>query len=415
MGGTAKVISTIRTLFDVFVLFLFLGSISVVVFLANTFYVTLLRIVPFVIGVLGFLSLCGLLGVIRSGWRPWHRKSDCLASCRALRNGLRTKKEDRFEEDAELLQSRELEQFLIERETDKFARKQLGWKRRGVLVRVLLNVTECIHRTRVRINALGRKRSFELTAVAWNTAWSFSWLVATFWWRRDDIDSSWDFTDVPVPLYVVQDTLLSGAEILPFLKSLSTWVDLLTLPPLALLISATSSADFLHDLGTANSLLLLGFLRWLKTFVSVQHVITQRVPFGSPTQAQFFALCAGIIFLLASYAAAMFTAQGVNPYDVPSRISRTSYTIQQHLGFFYFAIVTISTVGYGDIEPENLWGRIFTMLFIVGSVLWLPLELNRLLDTLTDRTRTFGTLPRSLDSLSPFVGLSFHLFSCSVV
>eukprot|EP00922_Rhytidocystis_sp_ex-Travisia-forbesii_P035612 GHVS01052855.1.p1 GENE.GHVS01052855.1~~GHVS01052855.1.p1 ORF type:complete len:1096 (-),score=62.88 GHVS01052855.1:625-3912(-) len=407
MGGTAKVISTIRTLFDVFVLFLFLGSISVVVFLANTFYVTLLRIVPFVIGVLGFFSVCTLLELIHSGFSIVHRKSDSWLACRSFKTGLRRKQNGHFEEDADLLQSRQLEQFLIEQETDKFARKQLRWRRQVLPVRVAVNVAEGLRRGRIRIGSLGRKRSFELAAIAWNCLLSFSWVLATFWWRRDDIDTSWDFSAVPIPIYVVQDTLLSGAtiqfiisylaqaELLPFLKSLCTWVDILTLPPLGILISATSSSDFIHDLATADSLLLLGFLRLLKTFVSVRHVITQRVPFGSATQAQFFVLVAGIFFLLASFSAAMFTAQGVNPYILPSNTSRIGYSIEQHFGFFYFAIVTMSTVGYGDIQPENFWSRLFTMLFILGSLLWLPLELNRLLETLSDRSSTYGALPFS--------------------
>ncbi|MGA1136748.1 MAG: ion channel, partial [bacterium] len=33
---------------------------------------------------------------------------------------------------------------------------------------------------------------------------------------------------------------------------------------------------------------------------------------------------------------------------------------------FYWTIVTISTVGFGDMSPETFWGRVFTIFVIIG-------------------------------------------------
>ena len=38
------------------------------------------------------------------------------------------------------------------------------------------------------------------------------------------------------------------------------------------------------------------------------------------------------------------------------------------LDSFYFSIVTIATVGYGDITPKTAVGKIFTMAYIVAGI-----------------------------------------------
>lgn len=34
----------------------------------------------------------------------------------------------------------------------------------------------------------------------------------------------------------------------------------------------------------------------------------------------------------------------------------------------FFSVATMSTVGYGDLTPETVFGKIFTMLFIVAGI-----------------------------------------------
>lgn len=36
---------------------------------------------------------------------------------------------------------------------------------------------------------------------------------------------------------------------------------------------------------------------------------------------------------------------------------------------FYWTIVTVATVGFGDMSPETYWGRVFTVFVIIGGVL----------------------------------------------
>ena len=45
----------------------------------------------------------------------------------------------------------------------------------------------------------------------------------------------------------------------------------------------------------------------------------------------------------------------------------------------YFIIVTITTVGYGDISPVTTFGQVTTMLMLIFFVVLVPLQTNELL------------------------------------
>ncbi|KAJ7570310.1 hypothetical protein O6H91_01G114400 [Diphasiastrum complanatum] len=46
---------------------------------------------------------------------------------------------------------------------------------------------------------------------------------------------------------------------------------------------------------------------------------------------------------------------------------------------FYFIVVTITTVGYGDVTPKTDWGRLVTLLAIFAAVLILPQQIDSIL------------------------------------
>ncbi len=52
-------------------------------------------------------------------------------------------------------------------------------------------------------------------------------------------------------------------------------------------------------------------------------------------------------------------------------IGVTFYHYVEHLSWldaYYFSIITLTTVGYGDISPETPAGKIFTTLYIIAGV-----------------------------------------------
>ena len=45
----------------------------------------------------------------------------------------------------------------------------------------------------------------------------------------------------------------------------------------------------------------------------------------------------------------------------------------------YYSIVTLTTVGFGDITPISVQGRVVTMVMIISGVVFIPLQLTRIL------------------------------------
>ncbi|CAK9193104.1 unnamed protein product [Sphagnum troendelagicum] len=100
------------------------------------------------------------------------------------------------------------------------------------------------------------------------------------------------------------------------------------------------------------------------------------------------------IFILVMYTlGVVFVAAGVlqwvdNKATAQSVIDSKGCGSQGCLSFFdavYFIIVTISTVGYGDITPNSNWGRVVVICVILGAVIILPAQINRILQLASRR------------------------------
>ncbi|PSN19632.1 Ion transporter [filamentous cyanobacterium CCP5] len=60
-------------------------------------------------------------------------------------------------------------------------------------------------------------------------------------------------------------------------------------------------------------------------------------------------------------------------------------------GFFdavYFAVVTMTTVGYGDVIPISTWGRVLTVMMILTGVALVPTQLGNLIRQVTKVSNT---------------------------
>ena len=68
----------------------------------------------------------------------------------------------------------------------------------------------------------------------------------------------------------------------------------------------------------------------------------------------------------------------------------------------YFAIVTLSTVGFGDITPSTGMGRLFTALMICSGVILIPWQASRLVQALI----AGGRHKRQI--ICPHCGLKYH-------
>eukprot|EP00903_Cladosiphon_okamuranus_P006121 g6025.t2 len=70
---------------------------------------------------------------------------------------------------------------------------------------------------------------------------------------------------------------------------------------------------------------------------------------------------------------------------------------------FYFTIVTLSTVGYGDILPISVVSRLLIVVVIIFALTYIPLEIGKLVDAVNARPKNRKGFPRSL------VGKQLHV------
>ncbi|PHJ18987.1 ion channel protein, partial [Cystoisospora suis] len=193
-------------------------------------------------------------------------------------------------------------------------------------------------------------------------------------------------------------TFLQQTDVIQMLLWPSFWIELFTLPPLMVLLYLGFDHIIAVHKSAAELLLLTGCLRWIKTFVMTRF-ISASVVWGNATKGHVVQLVLGIVFLLTSFASAMYTSDGINPIDIDTP-NRKLFTAGEFFNFWYFGVVTMSTVGYGDISPHTVWGQAFCIIFIVTSLIWVPSEFGRLIESVTSRRKVWGRLPLRIDQTS---------------
>eukprot|EP00007_Cunea_sp_BSH-02190019_P003711 CAMPEP_0174235310 /NCGR_PEP_ID=MMETSP0417-20130205/4797_1 /TAXON_ID=242541 /ORGANISM="Mayorella sp, Strain BSH-02190019" /LENGTH=1313 /DNA_ID=CAMNT_0015313797 /DNA_START=38 /DNA_END=3979 /DNA_ORIENTATION=+ len=77
----------------------------------------------------------------------------------------------------------------------------------------------------------------------------------------------------------------------------------------------------------------------------------------------------------------------------------------------YFTVVTFSTVGYGDISPNTDLGRLVVIVLIVITIMVLPFQISKLVETWEERPRYTS----KADTRSPFVILGGNITDSAVI
>lgn len=163
-----------------------------------------------------------------------------------------------------------------------------------------------------------------------------------------------------------------------FLFSWSAFVDLVTIVPVAFtyqgvdidaLYEQVDNDDF--DLGFfrfARVLRVLRILRVHRTFEYVNSEVQQQVYRISLTIVSTIFVTAGVFHITEN---ALWYGKQPGPYS-------SEYELMPFHDAVYFVIVSVTTVGYGDVKPMSLVGKFVSVFMIMFSFVVLPMELNRL-------------------------------------
>ncbi|KAH0477664.1 MAG: uncharacterized protein KVP18_000423 [Porospora cf. gigantea A] len=244
--------------------------------------------------------------------------------------------------------------------------------------------------------------SWRMLSLCWNVGWMCLWLFSTGYWRRDSVWVAWDVSLIPWDLEVAQAIFVIGGmfdfafktvaqpSLTPYLLSLSCWVEITALPPALIILYYTSGSLYMHQ---------LGWLRWLRLFMIVRLMSFDGLS-RDITKSRLVQLCFALGILLLSFASAEFTYEGVTAAGVVTGSDWSSSFVE----WMYFAIVTLSTVGYGDMSPQTAEGRVLCSIFIIMLILWIPNELSHLSELNQRRTTTIGQPPRDFSHCLVVVG-----------
>jgi voltage-gated potassium channel len=86
-------------------------------------------------------------------------------------------------------------------------------------------------------------------------------------------------------------------------------------------------------------------------------------------------------------------------YQVEHQVNPENF--RTFLDAFYFSVVTMTTVGFGDITPISETGRLLTVLMILTGIALIPWQLG-------DLIRQFAKTSNQIKTLCPTCSLSFH-------
>ncbi len=108
----------------------------------------------------------------------------------------------------------------------------------------------------------------------------------------------------------------------------------------------------------------------------------------------------GVIFarILFTLFAIIFIFSGLI-YQVEHPVNSDNFTT--FLDAFYFSVVTMTTVGFGDLIPISQFGRLLTVLMILTGIALVPWQIGDLIKRLVKSTN-------QIEIVCPGCGLAFH-------
>jgi len=197
-------------------------------------------------------------------------------------------------------------------------------------------------------------------------------LVAIFVIDTYNISSSlreqlWKLEILIVAIFIVEYSLrLYGApNRLSYVRDVYSIIDLVAIMP-TLILLALPPAYFIYDIRviqTLRVLMVLRIFRFLR-FISKNHLLFGTISQGMINVAQ---LMVSIIIIFFVYSGLFYFVESpVNP------------DVQNFGDAFYFTVVAISTVGFGDIVPVSEAGRFVTVAMIISGIILIPFQAARI-------------------------------------
>lgn len=165
-----------------------------------------------------------------------------------------------------------------------------------------------------------------------------------------------------------------------FFFNIYTLIDLISIIPF---FFTFSNLQFVRIFRVLRVFRILRFLRYLKD---------DRFFFGKIREDNL--IIVRIIFTIFSI---VFVSFGLIYFEEVNH----NDNINTFLDAIYFTIVTLTTVGFGDIAPQTEGGKVITLLMIISGVVFLPWQIGSLI-------RKFVATIEKTDKVCNSCGLKYH-------
>ena len=178
--------------------------------------------------------------------------------------------------------------------------------------------------------------------------------------------------------------LFAAQRRLRHILSAEALVDLLTILPVFLRATATQSlGSSLNFLRFSQILRIMRILRAFK-------LINNRLSAVARSTLQLALTVTSIVFLSAGLVH-LFEQELYETFALHDEERSEQLTFG---GSMWFIVVTLSTVGYGDVVPETWLGQAVTAAFTIGAIVLIPMQVNRLTGLLALQSKFRTSVPR---------------------
>ncbi|CAA9989486.1 potassium channel, putative [Plasmodium knowlesi strain H] len=240
--------------------------------------------------------------------------------------------------------------------------------------------------------------------------YAFIWYISLYYWRRDTYDKMWNFDNIPTYIHNILIVLLSSSYIDLVMVILSYSKSKYYVMKSKFLIDAFFSAPsvfffskylFVLD-NKIDIYFIMGFLRNIKIFLNVSYVRVEQNSILTNTEIRIVRIVLGVLLLCNAFASTVYTIQAIHPYNLEN--GNFSYFLNTYLDYFYFSIISISTVGYGDIFPINKLSKVVCIIFIFWTFIWVPIQFNDLIISIFSKKKTYGKLSMNSQKFILLIG-----------
>ena len=213
-------------------------------------------------------------------------------------------------------------------------------------------------------------KAIDVSIIALNLLYVVLFIINTYPISIDTKTFIWRLEVFVAGLFLIEYSLrLYGApERWVHIKDAYSIIDLVAIVP-ALILLAVPSSFFLYDLRFIQIIRVLAVFRIFRflRFIAKDHLLFGIISLEMLNVAR---LITTIIIIFFVYSGLFYFVENlVNP------------EVQNFGDAFYFTVVAVSTVGFGDIVPVSEAGRLVTVAMIISGIILIPYEASKIFRT----------------------------------